>query len=298
MKISRICITGSNGFIGQNLIRRLLSYSKYEITAVVRTIPAADCLDGINYYKDTGNTEDLICFFEKNKFDAVIHLASLYLKEHESSQLRELVESNIIFGIRLLEASVKAGVKFFINTGTFWQHYQNEKYSPVNLYSATKQAFEDIAKYYIETSNLYFVNLKINDTFGPNDTRKKIVNLLLNVGINETLKMSPGEQMIDILYIDDVVEGFNKLLIQIEEDYPNKKYVGKSFALHSNEIVKLKDFVRIFESVIGKELNIEWGALPYRKREVMVPWIGGEAVNDWHPNVSLECGIRKLFDDK
>jgi len=160
------------------------------------------------YYLDDGDTEHLIDFFRERRFDTVIHLASLYLKDHQSKQINDLITSNLLFGTRLLEASVKSSVKSFINTGTLWQHYQDKHYSPVNLYAATKQAFEDIAQYYRETSDLFFATIYLNDTYGPGDTRKKILNIWNSMTDSDILDMSPGEQKINLLHIDDVVRTY------------------------------------------------------------------------------------------
>ena len=66
------------------------------------------------------------------------------------------------FSQKKLTFSKKFNLKWFINTGTFWQNYQSEKYNPVNLYAATKEAFQNIAKYYTETSSLIFTTIKLN----------------------------------------------------------------------------------------------------------------------------------------
>jgi CDP-3, 6-dideoxy-D-glycero-L-glycero-4-hexulose-4-reductase len=55
-----------------------------------------------------------------------------------------MITSNITFGTKLLEIASRTGVKTFINTSSAMQNYDNNSYSPTNLYAATKQAFEDI----------------------------------------------------------------------------------------------------------------------------------------------------------
>jgi nucleoside-diphosphate-sugar epimerase len=92
--------------------------------------------------------QEAINFFNMNNFNGVIHLAALVQSQKHSSQdIDRLLDTNIKFATKVLEISVSANVQWFINTGTFWQNFQNAEYSPVNLYAATKQAFEIIAKY-------------------------------------------------------------------------------------------------------------------------------------------------------
>lgn len=112
--------------------------------------------------------------------DIVIHIASLTSVTHDYSTIENLLRSNIEFPTKLLEAMEVAGVKKFINTGTTWQNYNSADYEPVNLYAATKQAFEDILKYYIFAKGFSSITLRLFDTYGPNDTRKNLYHYLID----------------------------------------------------------------------------------------------------------------------
>ena len=142
-------------------------------------------------------------------FDGVVHLASLFMASHRSEDVLPLLTSNILFATRLLDAAVRSGVQWFVNTGTAWQHYEGRGYSPVNLYAATKQAFESLAQYYVEAHGLRFVTLALGDTYGPGDTRSKLLNLWCRIAKAGTpLDMSAGLQKIDLVYVSDVAEAF------------------------------------------------------------------------------------------
>jgi len=62
--------------------------------------------------------------------------------------------------------------------------------------------------------------------------------------------------------------------------------------------MSLRKLAEVFEKVTNKKLNIKWGARPYREREVMIPLENGEVVPNWKPKVSLEEGIKKLFEEE
>lgn len=291
----KILLTGSTGFIGKYLLKELHANSN-KVHAIVRPTTNTEFLDNlkIKYFVYNSNINDLIDFMKSNSFDGIIHLASLYLKDHKPSDINDLINSNLLFSTNVLEAAVQSNIKWFLNTGTFWQHFNSKDYSPVNLYSATKQAFEDIAYFYIENNMIYFVNLKLNDTYGPNDTRRKIINLWFDIAKNkETLNMSAGEQIIDIMYIDDVVSAFMKLAPIINDD---KEYIynNKSFVVTSPQRVTLKELSQIFESVTGKKLEINWGSMPYREKEVMIPWENSKTVPGWKASISLQEGIKRV----
>jgi len=273
-------MSGSAGFVGKHLTKQLLE-------------------DGhavISLSREENSIEDLMSLCQKEKFDGIIHLASLFLAQHKSEDIKGMIDSNILLGTNLLEAATKNNVPWFINTGTFWQHYEDKEYSPVNLYSATKQAFEDIARYYIETSEINFVTVKLIDTFGPNDTRPKLFNLWTKISRSgEALDMSAGEQIIDISFIDNVVDGYVRMIELLSKDV-DKKLNGKSFAVTSGERMSLRELAALFEKTTGKKLNINWGKRPYRPREVMMPWQTGETIPRSTPKTSIEEGIRKTFN--
>lgn len=292
----KILVTGATGFIGNHLSKELVKHG-HEIYAILRNPAHRSRYEKINIkcFVDNNSVSDFINFFERKRFDGVIHCASCFLVEHKSEEINDLIISNVLFATKLLESSIKTNVKWFINTGTSWQHYENKVYSPVNLYAATKQAFESIAKYYMEISEIDFITLKLTDTYGPHDTRNKILNLWKKIAkTGDNLGMSQGEQYIDIVHIDDVVRAYLRIIELLQRD--NKKRLrGKSFAVSSNNLIKLKDLAIFFEKVAQKKLNITWGEKPYRKREIMVPWSKGTKIPGWKPKVTLEEGISTLL---
>jgi CDP-paratose synthetase len=296
MVTGNICITGTTGFIGENLVKSLRNLGYSSITGIARSKESSEKINGLNIecYLDDGDTEHLTRLFKERNFDTVIHLASLYLKNHQSKQIEDLVISNVLFGTRLLEASVKSTVKHFINTGTFWQHYENKPYSPVNLYAATKQAFEVISQYYRETSSLFFTTLYLNDTYGPGDTRKKILNIWSSMKDSDVLDMSPGAQKINLLHIDDVVDGYIKL-IELVQNGNLSKDSSSSFVLKGKEDLTLRQLSVLFERIAGKKLIINWGGLQYKNREVMSVWDRGMVVPGWAPRVSIDEGLKQFI---
>ncbi|QOG11502.1 NAD-dependent epimerase/dehydratase family protein [Arcobacter sp. FWKO B] len=291
----KILVTGATGFIGQNLIKLLLNKG-YVIHCVVRQNSDISKIDErAKIFEYDNQIDSIIEYFDKEKFNGVIHLASLFLATHTKDNISDLIYSNIKFGTEILEACKISNVKWFINTGTFWQNYENEDYNPVNLYAATKEAFESIAKYYTQTSNLIFTTIKLNDTFGANDTRNKVFNLWSKIANSgETLEMSAGEQIIDISYIDDVISAYEILINQLNSD-KNNEFRNREFVVTNNEKMSLKDLSKVFEDAINTKLNIKWGVRPYREREVMVPYNNGQTVPNWNQKYTLKQAIQKTI---
>lgn len=288
-------ITGATGYVGSQLARRLVAEG-WKIHVITR--PSSDfeilkpVLSQVEMHEHDGSTAGMIRIMDSARPEIVFHLASLALGGHKPEQVEGLINSNVLFATQLVEAMVGCGVHNLINTGTSWQHYDNENYNPVCLYAATKQAFEDILRFYIETSPVRAITLKLFDNYGPDDPRNKIINLLRQAAQSATvLDMSPGQQLFDIVYIDDVVDAYCTAAKRVSSAQAAKY---EEFAVTSGSPVTLQALVHIYEGVLGKKIPINWGGRPYRPREVMVPWSGGSQLPGWSPRVGLEEGLRRL----
>jgi nucleoside-diphosphate-sugar epimerase len=294
----KIFVTGATGFIGTHLVNQLVKEGhQICINVFKNNFLESVTVNNVNCYKlNINKIEQDINFFRSNKFDGIIHLASLYLPSHNSPDVVKLIETNVEFSTHVLECACRAGVRWFINTGTFYQHYQNQDYSPVNLYAATKQAFECIAKFYYESNLIRFCTLRLSDTYGKNDLRAKFFTLWKEIQKKEeTLDMSPGNQLIDITHVSDVVNAFS-LLVKYVNDPGSEVKNGDIFAVRALKRYSLKELANLFESVTQKKLFINWGGRSYREREVMVPWDRGKIVPGWKPEVTLEEGINEMFN--
>jgi nucleoside-diphosphate-sugar epimerase len=292
--MNKIVVTGATGFVGSNLLRFLLK-KEFKIYVILRegsdVAIISDVTDEIEIFRYNNEINHLIDFFNLIKPVIVYHLASNFIAEHESNQIDSLIQSNITFGLHILEAMKISGTKKLINTGTSWQHYNNEDYNPACLYAATKQAFESLIEFYVQAEELKVITLKLFDTYGETDARPKLINLLNNFADNTIeLNMTGGEQWLNLVHIDDVCEAFY-LSSQIIN---TKDYLGHhSFAIASDHNYRLKDVVNLFEIVSGKKINAMWGGKPYRRREVMFVWNKGLRLPGWKPSISLEDGLSK-----
>lgn len=270
----RILVTGATGFVGQHLLP-YLEKQGHEVYALVRPSTDGSKVYTNHLYVFEDDIEHLASYLLENHVDGIIHLASLYIAQHKPADIKNIVTSNVYLGTAVMEAAVKAGVKWFLNTGTIWQNYNVEPYSdrycPVNLYAASKQAFMDMAKYYTEVSDIRFCTLKLCDTYGANDTRRKIFALFEQIAKSgKCLKMSPGDQKLDIVHIDNVVRDFEALAEKLD----NGEQLREEYVVSSGRQKSLKEIAKQYEIDHQVILNIEWGGRPYRKREVMVPYIG------------------------
>lgn len=285
-------VTGGTGFIGTHLCRRLIS-DGHSVHVVVEPTHR-DVVHGASAHELDGTTGGMLQILDDTRPDLVFHLASLFLSTHRPEDIAPLIASNVLLGTQVLEAMAQVGCKRLVNVGTGWQHYEGAAYDPVNLYAATKQAFEDIAAYYV-AQGVGTTTLALYDTYGPDDLRPKILPRLLDAATTGApLDLSPGEQLLHIVYIDDVIEAFVVAagLLDVAPAPAAKRY-----CIAADSPISLREIASAVERVTGRVIDAHWGARDYREREVMVPWVG-EHLPGWHPKVPIEDGIRRLLDSE
>ncbi len=290
---ARALVTGATGFVGRHLVRHLRD-AGWQVAVLSRgRLPqAAAAVEKTYLY--TGQTDDLMRALADFRPDTVFHMASLFLAQHTPEQVAPLVLSNVLLGTQLLEAMRAAGVRRLVNAGTAWQNFAGDGYLPVNLYAATKQAFEDVLLYYVETANLRAVTLKLFDSYGPGDTRRKLLRLLLDcLRTGQPLAISGGEQVLDLAHVDDICRAFLRAAELVADPGQPASAV---YAVRGGQRRTLRAVVETLEKVAGRTLPIDWGARPYRDREVMLPW-SGPALPGWRPQITLEDGLRALRPD-
>lgn len=289
--MSTALVTGASGFIGGHLVRRLLA-DGWQVHVVLRpdSVPPADGAGALHVHRHDGSTEDLIRILRAVAPDTVFHLASLFLAQHTPADVEPLVRANVLFSTQLAEAMAQAGVRHLVNTGTSWQHYEDRPYSPVCLYAALKQAFDAVLRFYAEALDMRVITLKLFDTYGPGDLRPKLLHLFKRIGASgETLAMSPGQQRVDLVHIDDVIDAF----VLAAGRLASGAVAGiEEYAVSSGAPLPLRELARVYEQASGQALNIDWGGRPYRPREVMEPWHSYRLLPGWHPRVGLADGIR------
>ncbi len=278
--------------MGKNLSKRLVK-DGWDVYVVTRPKSSLEPLElvkqNIRIFCHDGTTESLCHFVNEVKPDIVFHLASLFLASHTITDIEPLVQSNILFGTQVLEAASRAEAYRFVNVGTYWQHFNNADYSPVCLYAAGKQAFLDILRFYVEATPLRAVTLELYDTYGPDDPRPKLLNILKNAAqAGQTLDMSEGEQMLDMVHIDDVINAFVAAGKRLMDNAVEKNEI---FSVCSGTPKSLRQIVAEFEDAKGLTLDIRWGKRPYRDREVMILPNRVRKLPGWEPAIPLRQGL-------
>jgi nucleoside-diphosphate-sugar epimerase len=282
----RALVTGATGFVGGHMVRHLVA-GGWTVDALVRGRDAA-LPDGVDAHLIPSDVEALIGLVGGLRADVCFHLATAFRGAHVPADIAPMVEANVGFGTALAEAVRRAGDCTFVNTGTVWQHYEAQPYSPVSLYAAMKQAFTDVLQFYREVEGLPVVTLELTDTYGPGDTRAKLLPFLLRAAREgTTMEMTDGTQLIDLVHVDDAV----RALLATADGTP-----GETYGATGGETVDLRELVDRFERATGLRVDVRWGVRPSRAREMLTPWLFSPPPPGWKPEIGLDEGLAGLTE--
>ena len=292
----RVLVTGSTGFVGRHLIPKLVA-GGHSVTEVTIEPGRSNELYGNSTRKiiDDGFQENLAEKIVSVKPEIVIHLASYLTSLDDYKTLEKLINSNIHFFCRILDALKFADTKLFINTGSCAEYlHGNNDLSPAYLYSATKTASRYFLKYYSNVYNYNSVTVVPYTIYGGNDSNKKIIDIIIDSLDSQTpVDLSPGDQVLDFIHVDDVAE-FYLFLVDNYQQIIN----GSNYHLGTGQATTIKELAKIVENVTGKKTNINWGAKPYRPSDVLYAVADTKSISNtltWSPAISLETGLHMMM---
>jgi len=278
-ELRRALVTGATGFIGGHLVRYLASHG-WDVHALARQeLSDPETKECCTWHRYDGSYESVAEAISSSGVNSVFHLASLFLSAHTPTDISRLVDANLRFGMQLLEAMQQYQVNRLVNTGTTWQHFNDADYDPVNLYAATKQAFEAIIDYYCNAHRLSAISLKLGDTYAKNDIRRKLIPLLREaIDHQQVMDLTEGDQRLSILSVFDVCEGFltaSNLLAG-----PNQGH--RRFSLMNPNTYSIKEIAEQMEQFLGRRGQLHWGKRAQGTRQPTPP-TKLEALPNWRP---------------
>lgn len=301
MKQKKILVTGGTGFIGANLVRRLVKIG-HRPTVLVRKesnfwrlkniISKVDLLE-----TDILNSERLQKDIDIVGPNYIYHLAVYGTYQGTQKDLRKTFETNIFGTINLLNAGYNAGIEYFVNTGSSSEYglketsmNENNILSPVNYYGVTKATTTLVTSTFSMQNKLPAVTLRLFSPYGYYEDKNRFVPTVIMAGIkNEEIELSDPSFVRDFIFIDDVVDAYIYFL-------DGNKYYGEVFNVGSGKQTKLGDFVNILEKEIGKKIKIKWSghkSNQFEPKKWQADISKARKELRWKPTTLLKKGLKK-----
>ncbi len=324
-----ILVTGTAGFIGSHVAKRLLE-NGYSVIGI----------DNLNNYYDVNlknarlaNLEHKNFFFEKlnledrngidtifNKYNPsiVINLAAQAGVRYSLKNPYAYIDSNIVGFTNVLEACRHYRIKHLIYASSSSVYGANTKLPfsvhdnvdhPISLYAATKKANELMAHTYSHLFDLPTTGLRFFTVYGPWG-RPDMALFLFTKNIIEGKPIqifNNGNMMRDFTYIDDIVESIYRLTSK--SPIPNKSWDGNSpdpgtsyapykiYNIGNNNPVNLMDFIDAIEKKLGILAKKEF--LPLQSGDVPETYADVQSLFqdiDFRPKTSIVDGVGKFID--
>jgi UDP-glucose 4-epimerase len=207
--MSKILVTGGVGFIGTNLIKKLIneghnvhSLDNYEVG--LKSNEQSGCV-----YHDNDITN--INLLDKN-FDLIFHLAALSRIQPSFNNPEETFRVNTIGTQKVCEFARLTGAKIVYSGSS--SRWHNPYQSP---YAASKHMGEEVCKMYKKTYGMDIEIVRFYNVYGPGeivdgDWAAVIGKWRRQVRDNEPITIvGDGEQRRDFTYIDDIIDGLWKI---------------------------------------------------------------------------------------
>jgi CDP-paratose synthetase len=281
----KILISGATGFIGSKLLSQF-SELNHEIAIHVRKKPDEILPNVIVFSGDIINFSSQIKDFSPQY---VFHLAGSSIYPSSILDEQKLWESNVLYSNTLISILQDIPNLVFVNFTTSLA-YDQGNISPYTYYALTKANFIQSLFFYTRRSSIRVFNLILYSVYGNGDQTKRAFNYIIDsLDAPKAILMSPGEQQLDFVHVDDVVSLCEQLLEQTPFHPMEDIHVG------TGRGITLKQAATLIQNISQQHVNIEFGAIPYRVEEKMVNIAPIDHNRFWKSIITFEEGIVSLL---
>ena len=149
---------------------------------------------------------------------------------------------------------------------------------------------------YAKSKKIDFINIKLEQFYGPDDDLTKFPLFIIKNCLNNTpeLKLTMGTQKRDFIHVEDVISAYSIMI--------SKYITGKNnyyeYELGNGKAVSVREFVEFVHRMTHSKTVLKFGAIPFRNEEIMFSQADIEPLKDlgWYPKYNLEDGIMEIIN--
>ena len=298
----RILITGAAGFIGANLIRKLIPFG-CDIHAIVREhtnlwrIEIEEVASKLTlHHTDLVHLEQLQQTVKRINPEIIIHLA----KYGPSSEDRwETFETNIIGTFNLLEATSSLNYQRFIHTGSSSEYgpksqpmTESDILEPSTFFGATKASATILCQQFSKAHNRPIVILRPFLVYGYWDEASHLIPTVIRACMHkQTVPLTPPGYRRDWVFIEDVIEAY-LLAVGAENT------AGEIINVGSQEQWSNEEVVDMVQDICGQKIEVQVGAHRPTSFDT-AQWVAGiekaQKLLGWKPRHTFRRGLEKTI---
>lgn len=308
----KVLVTGGTGFIGSCVVRQLAERADVETTVLTRGLhepwrlyeggalsaprkPRVVQAD----FTDPGECERVL---SEVRPEVVVHLAMAY-HTLGSAGGADMTEVNYHGTLGLLKAFEQAGGRRFVAAGTCFEYGHQDAAliseaapcQPVYDYAQAKARATAAILDGVGGDVREALVLRVFAPYGPREEPQRIIPLLIRAALRrERLQLSPGEQVRDYVYVEDVAAAFVTAALHPRLPAARAVYNVCTGVGHS-----LRQLAEAVGAALGRPIDLAWGAVPYRPDEMMRLVGDNRRIGDelgWRPRTGLAQGLRHCAD--
>ncbi len=296
-------ITGASGFIGSNLLRRLVD-EKVQAHIILRknskTWRIKDILDKVKIHTgDLSKFNEVQQIVNKTRPTVIYHLTSYGAYPYQKN-VENILKTNVFGTWNLLKALSNHKYKLFVNTGSSSEYGFKKKpmkeidlLVPTSYYAVAKSTQTHLCSHMANESNKPIVTLRPFSVYGPYEEPSRLIpTLLKSLYIGKKMRLVSPNIARDFIYIDDMVDAY----LKIEE---LQQYQGTVFNIGTGIQSTIKQVVKTAFKISSKKIPLEWGRMKPRSWDT-TNWVANislaKKLLKWTPRYSLNQGLRKNWE--
>ena len=321
----KFLVTGAAGFIGMHTAKRLLDDGHevvgldnlneyYDVRLKYARLEQLTPYQKFRFVKmDLADREGVAKLFEAEKFQRVIHLAAQAGVRYSIENPMAYIDSNLVGMATVLEGCRHNKVEHLVYASSSSVYGANTKVPfseedrvdhPVSLYAATKKSNELMAHTYSHLYSLPTTGLRFFTVYGPWGRPDMAPWVFTEAILNrKPIKVfNNGKMQRDFTYIDDIVEGINRIQELVPRGKNNKlessnKAPYKVFNIGNNKPISLMNFIEVTEVEIGKTTEKKF--MPMQSGDVETTFADIDSIQKaiaFKPATEIEYGMHKFVD--
>jgi dolichol-phosphate mannosyltransferase len=293
----RVLVTGAAGFVGANLVRRLVA-AGHDVRAAAR--PAADLwrLRGVDVAMvevDLRDRQATAGLLRSARPAWVFHLAAHGGYSWQTAAA-EIVATNAVGTVNLVDAALEHDVEAVIHAGSsseygFKDHApgESEAVAPTSAYAVGKVAATLYGQAIARQANRHVCTLRLYSVYGPWEEPRRLVPTLVAHCLRGSLPpLVAPDTARDFVHVDDVCEAFVRAATRT--DLPR----GTVLNIGSGRQTTLADIVAVARETFSVATEPVWGVMPARTWDTSA-WVADPSLAErelgWRATIELDEGL-------